>query len=471
MPLPQQSNLRDYWRIILKRKKALIITFSIVMIVGLFLTREKKTEAIYQATAKITVEGAFVQVQPLPEANVVRREPWVTLNPAFLQTQYGIIKSQPVAERAINILGWDIQNKEMVINRIKNSTTVQGPGMGPGEASTIISISATDTNPREAMEIANAITQAYIDLKKEERENLIGSVYAKLEDQVREVKAKLDASEKRLEEFKKKEGFVAIEDRVDLTSQTVQQVNQRLIDVRSAITERESLLKTLKEMWQKDSLSALTMISEKLWQTHEVNVDLKRRLLDKQNELNNLIQIYKEKHPEVIRVNSELQMIKKQVDDEVKGIISSLESDIETNRNLEKTLSSFLQRPDFGEKQTKYTDLKREVDLNRDLYMNLLRRLKEMDVTEQISNLPEIKIIELASLPTKPLPSAKKRGRLMTPAIALILGIMLAFLLEYMDNTIKTIEDVETYLDMPVLGVIPHIVGVSKKIKIKLNKK
>jgi uncharacterized protein involved in exopolysaccharide biosynthesis len=466
MPIPQQPNLRDYWRIILKRKKALLIIFSMVLILGLFLTREKKTEDYYQATAKITVEGAFVQVEPLPGQNVVRRDPWVVLNPAFLQTQYGIIRSQGVIERAIKILGWDIQNKEMVINRIKNSINVQGPEAGGGGS--IISIFATDTNPREAMEVANAVTQAYIDLRKEDRENLIASVYGKLEDQVREVKKKLDASEQKLDDFKKKEGFVVLEDRVDLTAQTISSMNQRLIDIRSEITEKENLLNTVKDLWQKDNLAALALLSEKLWQSQPVNTGLKQKIIDKQNELNNLLQIYKEKHPEVIRVTSELRLIKQQIDSEIKGAISSLESDIASKHNLEKIIASSLQKPDYGERQTKYMDLKREIDLNKDLYMNLLRRLKEMDVTEQIVNQPDVKIVELASLPTSPLPTPKKRGKAVTPVVALTLGIMVAFLLEYLDNTIKTIEDVENYLDMPVLGVIPHVEGTKvKKIRRK----
>ena len=144
------------------------------------------------------------------------------------------------------------------------------------------------------MEMANAVTQAYIDLKKEERQDLIGNVYTKLEDQVREVKAKLDISEKKLEDFKKKEGLIAIEDRADLSVQTVHQLNQRLVNVKSEIAEKETLLKTLKELSQKENLSALTLISDKLWQTHSVNIELKNRLLQKENELNNLKQIYKE---------------------------------------------------------------------------------------------------------------------------------------------------------------------------------
>jgi len=466
MPLPQQASLRDYWRIIHKRKKAFAITFSIVLVAALLATREKKSEVIYQATARIAVEGAFVQVEPIGGSNVVRRDPWVTLNPVFLQTQYSVIKSQGVIGRAIKILGWETEDKEKLINRIKGSIIVEAPT----EASSIISISATDSNPREAMEMANAMTQAYIDLKKEERENLIGGVYTKLEEQVRQVKAKLDTSEKRLDDYKKKEGFIALEDRADLNVQTVQQLNQRLIDVRSTIAERGSLLKTLKEMLEKDSLSALMIISEKLGQTQPVNIGLKQKLIDKQDELNNAQQIYKEKHPEVMRIRSELLIAKKQVENEVRSVISSLESDIESSRNLEKTLTSFLERPDFGEKQALYTDLKREVDLNRDLYLNLLRRLKEMDVTEQVSNLPEVKIIDLASLPTESLPSAKRKGKLVSPLIALLMGLVFAFLMEYLDNTLKTIEDVENYLDMPVLGVIPHIAGApikTKKVTVK----
>lgn len=465
MPLPQQANLRDYWRIILKRKKPFVFIFTLIMVGALFLTKETKTEERFVATAKIAVEGAFVQVDALPGSGVVRRDPWVVLNPAFLQTQFGILKSQIVAERAIKILGWDMQNKEMLITKIKQQIAINQPGSedGGGGSGSIISISATDTNPREAMEIANAVTQAYIELRKEERENLIGSVYIKLEEQVRAVKAKLDVSEQKVEEFKKKEGMLDLEGGADLTVQTVQQSNQRLIEIRSGIAEKETMLNTIEALMQKDSLAAIALISEKLWQSNPVNLELKQKLLGKQNELNNLLQVYKDKHPEVIRVRSELELLKQQMDNEVKGVIGGLKFNIESSRKLEQSIVDFLQKPDFGAKQAKYMDLQREVNLNKDLYTSLLRRLKEMDVTEQISDQPDVRIIEFASLPMSPLPSPKKRGKAMSPAVALIIAVMVSFLLEYLDNTIKTIEDVETYLDMPVLGVIPHVASSVKR--------
>lgn len=468
MPIPQQPKLHDYWRIISKRKKTVVITFVIVISIALFLTREEKKEAIYKATVNIVIEGALVQVQPYPGREIVRRDYRASIDSVFIQTQYEIIKSRLVIERAMKILGWDIQDKETIIDRIKRSLIIGSPGEGRGEdreRGAIISISVKDANPRTAMEIANAIATAYIELKQEERQSAISSVYTNLEKQVREAKAKLDTSEKIMEEYRKKEGLIVLEDRGDISSQTIQRINNQLIEVRAEIAQKETLLKTLKDLIPKDSLSALTLASEQLGQIRAINIGLKQKLLDRQNDLNAFLQIYKEKHPEVIRIRSELDLIKQQIDQEVKGAIDSLVADIETKHNLENTLLAFLQRPDLGEKQKKYTDLKREVDFNRRFYETLLTRLKEVDVTEQISVLAEFKILEPASLPTVPLPTPKKTGRLISPIIGLILSITLAFILEYMDNTIKTIEDVETYLDMVVLGIIPHIPTVERRKK------
>ena len=178
MPLPQQANLRDYWRIILKRKKPFVFIFTIIMVGALFLTKETKTEERFVATAKIAVEGAFVQVDALPGSGVVRRDPWVVLNPAFLQTQFGILKSQIVAERAIKILGWDMQNKEMLITKIKQQIAINQPGSEDtgGDRGSIISISATDTNPREAMEIANRFAPEHLELMVEHPREILDNV-------------------------------------------------------------------------------------------------------------------------------------------------------------------------------------------------------------------------------------------------------------------------------------------------------
>ena len=473
MPIPSQPTLRDYWRIISKRKKVVIITTIIVIAIALILTREKKEKAVYQTTARIVIEGALVQIQPRQGSELVSRGYRAAIDVVFLQTQYEIIKSAPVIERALKILGWETQDKDAAINRIKRSIIV-GPSVGNKEVGgegrgAIIYITSRDTNPRAAMEIANAMAEAYIELKQEERQNVIGNVYANLEKQVREAKAKLDAYEKNMEEYRKKEGLIILENKGDISSQTVQKINNQLIEVRAEIAQTETLLKTLKDLLPKDSLSALTLASEQLGQIRAINIGLKQKLLDTQNNFNAVLQMYKEKHPEVIRVRSELELVKQQIDQEVKGSIDSLTADIETKRNLEKTLVVFLERPDLGEKQKKYTELQREVDFNRRFYETLLSRLKEVDVIEQLGDVAEYKILEPASLPTSPLPTENKKGRLISPLIGLIFGLSLAFVLEYLDNTIKTIEDVETYLDMAVLGIIPHIPGAEKKKRVRIK--
>lgn len=473
MPIPKQPSLRDYWSILSKRKTVIIITFVIVVLIAIYLTKEKKQEAIYNATAKIVIEGALVQLEPyFQRGEVIRRDYRASIDFIFLQTQHEIIKSRLVLEKAMEMLGYEGTGEETSIEDLKNmlvvSSSAESPGGGqnmPPEKGAILSVSVRNKNPRVAMEAANAIAQAYIELKEEERQNIISTLYSSLEKQVREAKAKLDAAEKTLEEYKNKEGLIILEGR-DLSSQTIEQVNNQLLGVRSELAKKETLLKTLKELLAKDSLSALTLAAENLGSMVVINVGIKQEMLKAQHMLNSLLQIYKDKHPEVIRMKSQLKLYEQQLQGEVQGAIDSLQADIESKHKLEKMLAEFLQRPDLGEKQKKLQDLQRDVEFNRRFYENLFLRLKEVDITEQIEVLAEFKILDPAILPTEPLPTEKRRARLISPIIALIFAIILAFVFEYLDNTIKTIEDVETYLDIPVLGVIPHV-SVAKKVKKK----
>lgn len=472
MPLLFESeiNLLDYWYIILRRKYFVVIGLILSLIFMLIAGLMSRKTPLYEAKAKIVMETGFFTTEPVTGVGGVVKKDITGLSAMFLQTQYEIIRSRIVAEKALEILKWDVPDRELAIQRIKSSLRIgalqEKAGDSRSQVSNIIEIYAIDQNPRIAMDIANAVARGYIEQRKEDKIKIMQNVYAALEVQVREAKAKLSESEKVLEELKQKEGIVALEGiGANLDVQNFQELNSQLIKIKGEKIEKETLLNTLKDIAQRDKVSALNLVHDKFGIDHPINVKLKDLLFQKREELNSLLQTYKEKHPEVLKAKSDIVLIEQEIDKEVSAAEDLLNADIQTKKNMEEVLNAYVTKPDFTVKQAKYLDLKREVELNKDLYATLLRKLKEADIadlTRKIEEVPDVKIIEMARLPNAPIPP-RRLNIFLFPFLGIILGAISAFLREYMDNTIGTIEDVEKYLDMTVLGAIPHLPGIEQK--------
>lgn len=455
MPIPPKAGLGDYARILLKRKGWVIVSVVIAAsIAGYF---QKKMVPLYVATAKITAEPPFVEMEPfIGRQPAVKEDSWGLQPSSFLQAQYELLRSRIVAERAAEILGW-VRDKEPAVERIQKAIEIAPIQESKRAAalSSVIAIKATDRNPRAAMDMANAVSEAFVDIKKRERDSIVKNIYSNLVEQVRKAREKVDESEDALEKFKQESG-VQTGIPQELNMETEGDIKNELLRIEKEKSEKESTLKSLREIAESDLIQALTFVSEKLGSVYTVNVGLKQKLLDKENELNALSQVYKEKHPEIIRVKSEIDLVRGQIRDELEAAANSLTSDIQTLSNLEEVVGAYQKRPEAGVDQSRLLRLQKEVNLNRDIYENILRKLKEVSLEEEVRGTVNVKIIEPASLPVEtaqpvrlPVSGAS--------AIGFLVGIMLALMREAMDTTVRTIEDVERYLGLSVLGAVPHI--------------
>lgn len=115
-----------------------------------------------------------------------------------------------------------------------------------------------------------------------------------------------------------------------------------------------------------------------------------------------------------------------------------------------------LKNPELGANKSEYYTLSQEVNSNRDLYNNLISSMKELDLSEEMSKIANVRVLEWATLPRSP-ETKKNIALFFAPFFGLFLGISIAFFLEYMDSTIKTDADLKQYLGLSVIGVIPHV--------------
>jgi uncharacterized protein involved in exopolysaccharide biosynthesis len=187
---------------------------------------------------------------------------------------------------------------------------------------------------------------------------------------------------------------------------------------------------------------------------------LNNQLVEAGLEFTQLRKKYGPKHPKIIATQSTIRSIQGQVDKNIRKAINSLESDHAVLAAKEKTLSESIEQytqkaMDTEQKQIQYALLERETELNKELYDILVAKLKEINITEGLET-PEVTVVEQAALPKSPLNTRRNKTLAMSALIGVILACSLAFFLEYLDVGLATREEVERYLDLPVLGVIPR---------------
>jgi capsular exopolysaccharide synthesis family protein len=163
----------------------------------------------------------------------------------------------------------------------------------------------------------------------------------------------------------------------------------------------------------------------------------------------------------MLRLKNQMESMQKRLDSETEKIVTGIRKDYESSLNKETLLrQSFNQQKarvmEMKEKAIQYNILKREADTNKELYRGLLQRMKEAGVSAGITA-SNIQVVDQAELPTRPYRPNKRMNLLLASVVGLFLGIGLAFFFEYLDNTVKTTEDIEQFVRLPSFGMIPEI--------------
>lgn len=167
---------------------------------------------------------------------------------------------------------------------------------------------------------------------------------------------------------------------------------------------------------------------------------LRQQRLNAQSEISASLGRYKEKHPQVVILKTKLQSIEEAIQKETADLVQ------------------------MREKMVEYNILKREVETNRNLYEQLLKTTKETKISKELTT-TNLRILELAQIPSTPISPDHKRDISTGILWGLVLGLGVAFFIEYLDSTLKNAEDVETYVKLPFLGYLPSL-GIEDEIRV-----
>ncbi len=491
----EEINLLEYWLVIKRRSRAILGLAFLLALIGLLIAFTITPQ--YTSTVKILVEPdapKVVSLDPLQGASNI----WY-----FYETQYEIIASRSVAEAVVKNLKLEqhpffikamsepkeeessgstsdtwkslISDSEPKVKNIKNEnflvreaiiqTVLGGISVKGTKKSQIINISYESPDPELSALIANAIVQAYIEKGLDAKLALNQNAAEWLNNRLLGLRLKLEISETALRNFQQKEGMVDTESFASITSGKLGGITEALIKAQARRAEAEIRYQQVKDI----KISGKTLESLPVVLQNTFIQTLKEGQAKLARQVSELSERYGYKHPKMIAAKGDLRIANRRLQEEVSKVIDGIHRDYEiavANVTKLKALSQQTQEETRGGQGKKFelAKLERDVETSRQLFEVFMTRFKETSMTGD-NGVTNVSIVDLARPAFAPSKPKKKLIVATTIFVGLFLGVLLAFLLEYLENTFRIPEDVEHKLGLPLLGILP-ILSLDDKLDI-----
>jgi polysaccharide biosynthesis transport protein len=298
--------------------------------------------------------------------------------------------------------------------------------------------------------VANAHAQDYIRQGLRLRTQANEEAQRFLEEKLAELKGRVEQSEAALNRYRRDSKVISLTDKENIVVDRLSDLNRR---VSEAEAERITLESRFHLIRKRDYNSLPAVIDSALIQS------LKEQLVPLETEYAKLSRLYKPGHRPLDQLQAQMEALRRQLRQEMQRVVAGIESSYLAAEARERALRAKMEKQKAAtlalkDASVEYAILAREVDTNHQLYDGVLQRMKEMGVAAAL-RASNVSIIDKAEPPHTPSRPKKLQSLLLSALVALIGGVGLAFLLEYLDNTLKTPDEVERYLRLPNLGVVP----------------
>ncbi len=463
-------SLLQYVHIALKRRWLILSVLLGVVALGLL----KAVLATPRYTANVRIQ---IDREPLKVLDRGVTAPQEEGGSDFLKTQFELLKSRAMAERVVSTLKLKDDGDFLASGRGSSIGTiagfftrampkpsaehshaaaialiVQGVEVRPVVGSRLVDVSYTDPNPGRAQKIANAYADAYMASNVDKR--FKANAYAKnfLDDQIKQLKLRMEESERAGLEFAEKEKIVEVNDKASVAENNLQAANTALGQLISERIKAE-------QQWRQVQNTPATHLSQFL--SNKFIEELRTHKKELETEYQEKLESFKPGYPAMVQISNKIKETDKQLASEVNAIRNSLKAGYEAALTEENEMKKHVEELreevlSLRKKGIQYNILKREVDTNRGLYNSLLQRYKEVDIASG-SGTTNIFIADPAVFPDHPSEPNIPRTLLFSLVLGIALGGGVAYLLEILDDRVRAPEELEQFAGIAALGVIPAV--------------
>jgi succinoglycan biosynthesis transport protein ExoP len=498
----EEKHVWDYARVVYKRRWIALPAFLLVVAVMTF--NSMRETPLFRSQAQLLIEKDAPTVARL-EQMFQSQEGWY--NDEFYQTQHRILQSRSLAKRTLDAMNlWEaprlgngpeptggISPVGLVWSAIDGAVAlvkrpfaapppppaavaVEAPQAGESGAQSarisaflgglsivpvrntrLVEIRYTSTDPVFAAEAANAVAAAYIQQSMELKLNTSKEAGDFLTERLAEQRSAVEASERALQEFKERNGAVTIaEGSSSISLQRLTDLNAALIRAKTERISKASLFNQLQSMQAAGTIDTFPAVL-----SNDYIQGLKTNLAQLQRDQAQLSERYGENHPEMIKIRSAVQAAGAKLTGEIAKVVEGVNSEYRAALAQEQSLQSALnaQRAEaLGQNKMSvtYSVLQREADSNRQIYESLLQQAKETGISGE-RRATNVRVVDHAEVPGGPISPNLRADMTFAFVAGLLLAIGLAFGTEYLDNRIKTPQELKAQLGIPFLGMVPTV--------------
>ncbi len=485
--MSHQSHVSDYLRVLYKRRWVAALMFLAVFVYG-SVNSLKKTP-IYEAGTQLLID---VEMRRATSLNAVLQDSGSWYDDDFYQTQYRILQSRALAWATLQSLGLATAPAESqragagpargVIEWLAEAlgaprridppagdeTTWQsqqvdaflgGLVVEPVRNSRLVNIRYRSPDPLFATRAANAVAEQY----KQQGLNLrlLASKEANqfLSEQLNDQRLKVQEAEEKLQAFKERYGAVAVSDgQSSILVQKLTDLSGELTQARMARIEKEALYQQLAKV-QGDSAALESFPAVAGSQTIQ---KIRSEIADLESQDAQLVaRGLGPNFGERVAIATQLEAKERELDTQVAQVVQTVRNEFEVAKAQEESLASQLEEQkgeslSFDRQGIEYLALEREATSARQLFDNLMMRAQETGVTGEYRG-SNVQVVDLAEVPRYPILPNTRRDLSFALMAGLVLAIGLAFGLEYLDNRIKTPDEIKAHLNLPFLGLVPAV--------------
>ncbi|WP_119968634.1 GumC family protein [Shewanella japonica] len=461
------------------RYKWRILTFSVLVsvLVSFFLL---SMTPIFSATSTLLIESEQAKAIKIDEVYGINSG-----QQEYYLTQFEIIKSRTIAERVFNDL--DLINHPTfnqppsLLSQLKSNLKfvpkeqagefnvdenavkqrlIEGfsknISVSPVRNTQLVKISYESPDANLAALVSNAIGDTYILSQLEAKSGMTHKANVWLGGRLEELRLKLDESENRLEEFKINNGLIDVEGVTALDAKELESLRDEITLARSRKAQADSFMSVVQRYGATD-ISRLESLPEVT--SHQSIQNVKREVVLVERKVSELEQVYGPKHPKMIAAYAELATVEKNLHRQITRLVQGIEDEAKTAaQKLQDLQAQFNDSKgsyqNLSSIDTDYRRLVREIDTNQQLFESFLARQKETEVTGDFDS-PIARFTDRAVVPLLPVKPKKKVLVLLTFFASLVFGGVVVLLLEALNDTVKSNEDVEKLLAQRALGYIP----------------
>jgi succinoglycan biosynthesis transport protein ExoP len=493
------AHLRDYLRIVYKRRWTAITAFLLVF--GSVTLYTFTATPIFSARTQILIENEnpnVVQFEEVYEQNKTTND--------YYQTQYRILQSRLLARRtldaeklwehpvfvgtgqpagfSLNPVAWARSGVQWVSSLVSSKPEASaaeaataetakesaqesaqqsrvidqflaGLSVTPVRNSRLVDVNYRSRDPQFASRVANALAKQYIEQNLEFKFLATKEATDFLNARTAEQRKALEQSEQALQKYREKTGAVALEDRQNIVVQRLADLNTAVTRARTERIEKESVYNQVRDALNNRAVldTAPAILTNSFIQ------QLKTQMAELQRQQAQMADKLGERHPDMVKIRTAIESTEARINAEVQKVVQALRNDYLAASANERALQSSLDQQrteaqELNRASIQYGALQRDAQSNQTMFTGLLERSRETGISGELKT-SNIRIVDAAETPRRAISPNKTANLSLALLAGGFLGIALSFFFEYLDSRIKQPEEIKTRLGLPFLGFVP----------------